>query len=82
MARRQKLTMDRAAEYLITVEGLLDPEWKDWFSGMSIESHLVEGNPVTYLSGSVQDQAALHGMLRNLYALRMPLLGVRLSSQP
>jgi hypothetical protein len=35
-----------------------------------------DGSPVTVLSGTVADQAALQGVLRRLYALGLPLLSV------
>ena len=35
-----------------------------------------EGPPVTTLTGAVADQAALHGLLRRVYALGLPLLSV------
>jgi hypothetical protein len=37
----------------------------------------VDGVPVATLYGSVADQAALHGILRKLYTLGLPLLAVR-----
>ncbi len=34
-----------------------------------------DGSPITTLTGTV-DQAALHGLLRRLYALGLPLISV------
>jgi hypothetical protein len=61
------------ATYQIRIQGQLGPEWADWFDGLSIT--LEEGG-MTLLSGPVADQAALHGLLRTVRDLGMPLLSV------
>ena len=73
---KQKLTLDRPATYQIKVPGHLDESWSDWDGKMTItiESD-VDGLPVTTLTGTV-DQAALHGLLRWLYSLGLPLISV------
>lgn len=78
MTHPLKLTMDQPAEYLIIVQGRLDPERTAWFNGMNIEPGRRDGVAITLLRGLVKDQAALHGMLRTLYTLGIPLLDVRL----
>lgn len=71
------LRLDRPATYQIRVQGHLDDRWSDWFEGMTVAvERQGEGPPVTVLSGTVADQAALHGMLRALYALGMPVCSV------
>ena len=74
---KQKLTLDRPATYQIKVPGELDESWSDWAGGMTItvESES-DGPPVTTLTGTLADQAALHGLLRRLYALGLPLISV------
>ena len=59
--------------YQIRVEGHLGGQWTDWFGGLSIT---LEDNGDTLLSGPVVDQAALHGLLRKVRDLGMPLLSV------
>jgi len=73
---KTKLTLDRPATYQIKVPGHLDKRWSDWDGEMTIavESD-VDGLPVTTLSGTF-DQAALHGLLRRLYSLGLPLISV------
>jgi hypothetical protein len=73
---KQKLTIDRPAIYQIKVPGHLDERWTEWDGKMNviIESD-DDGQPVTTLTGSV-DQAALHGLLRRLYSLGLPLISV------
>ena len=73
---RQKLTLDRPVVYQIKVPGVLDTSWADWVGGlvMAVESE-GEGWQVTTLT-CLMDQAALHGVLRQLYALGVPLISV------
>lgn len=73
---RRKLTLDRPATYQIRVPGQLGESWSDWAGGMTITVES-EGDdpPITTLTGSL-DQAALHGLLRRLYALGLPLISV------
>jgi hypothetical protein len=74
---RQKLTLDRPAVYQIKVPGTLDESWSDWAGGMTIAVES-EGDdpPITTLTGTVADQAALQGLLRRLYGLGLPLISV------
>jgi hypothetical protein len=73
---RQKLTLDRPANYQIQVPGELDEGWSDWVGSMTIRvDREGEGPPVTTLTGTV-DQAALQGLLRRLYSLGLPLISV------
>jgi len=59
--------------YQIRLRGHLGPQWKDWLGGLSIT---LEDNGDTLLAGPVADQAALHGLLRKVRDLGMPLLSV------
>ena len=58
--------------YQIRVQGRLDENWSDWFSGMTIT---FEGG-VTTLTGPVADQAALRGLLTRIWDLNLTLLSV------
>ncbi len=57
--------------YQIRVKGHLGPQWTDLFGGLAIT---LEGNGDTLLTGPVVDQAALHGLLRKVRDLGMPLI--------
>ena len=57
--------------YQIRIKGHLGPRWTDWFEGMTIT---LEDNGDTLLTGPVVDQAALHGLLRKVRDLGMPLI--------
>ena len=73
---KQKLTLDRSATYQIKVPGSIDASWADWTSTLEITVESEgDGPPVTTLTGEV-DQAALHGLLRRLYSLGLPLISV------
>jgi len=59
--------------YQITVKGHLDDRWASWFEGMTITR---ADNGETRLTGPVVDQAALHGLLRKVRDVGLPLLSV------
>jgi hypothetical protein len=59
--------------YEIRLKGHLDDRWADWFGGLTLT---LEDNGDTLLTGPVIDQAALHGLLRKVRDLGMPLLSV------
>ncbi len=64
--------------YQIRLQGHLDPQWAEWFDGLTIT---LEVNGDTLVTGPVVDQAALHGLLKKVRDLGMPLLSVmRLNS--
>jgi hypothetical protein len=74
---KHKLTLDRPATYQIQVPGELDESWSEWAGGMAITIEAEgDGPPVTTLTGTVADQAALQGLLRRLYSLGLPLISV------
>ena len=59
--------------YQIRIKGHMGGQWKDWFGGLAIT---LEDNGDTLLTGPVIDQAALHGLLRKVRDLGMPLVSV------
>ncbi len=59
--------------YQIRVEGHLGPMWETVFDGLTIT---LQDNGDTLLTGPVVDQAALHGMLRQVRDLGLPLVSV------
>jgi hypothetical protein len=65
--------VDAAASYDIRVLGHLAPRWAARFEGMSLTAH---DDGSTVIHGPVADQAALHGLLRTLSDLGLPLISV------
>ena len=59
--------------YEIRVKGHLNARWADWFDGLTLTQ---ESDGTTVLSGSVMDQAALHGLLGKVRDLGLPLIAV------
>lgn len=59
--------------YEVRIKGHLDDRWADWFAGMTITR---EDSGSTLLTGLVADQSALHGLLRKVRDLGMPLISV------
>ena len=64
--------------YQIRIKGHLGLQWTDWFGGLAIT---LEDNGDTLLTGLIVDQAALHGLLRKVRDLGMPLISVSSRSQ-
>lgn len=64
---------DQDACYEIRFKGHLDDRWSEWFEGLTIT---LEDNGDTLLTGPVIDQAALHGLLKKVRDLGLPLVSV------
>jgi hypothetical protein len=68
-----KADSDQPVVYKIRIKGHLVPQWTDWFEGLAIT---LEEDGDTLLTGPVVDQAALHGLLKKIRDLGMPLVSV------
>jgi len=64
---------DQLIVYQIRIKGHLGPLWMEWFAGLIIT---LEEDGNTLLTGTVIDQAALHGLLKKVRDLGAPLLSV------
>jgi hypothetical protein len=71
--RNLKTASDLSLVYQIRIEGHLGSQWTDWFGGMTITP---EANGITVLTGILIDQSALHGLLKKLRDLGVPLLSI------
>jgi hypothetical protein len=62
--------------YQIRIKGHLGLQRTDWFEGLTIT---LEEDGNTLMTGPLVDQAALHGILKKVRDLGMPLLSVNSS---
>ena len=63
-------------DYRIQIQGHLDLSWQDRFGGLCIEQQQAG---TTLLSGTLPDQAALHGVLLQIVRLGLVLLSLETS---
>jgi hypothetical protein len=61
------------SRYEIRVKDILDGRWAAWFEGLQVTS---DGDE-SVISGTVADQAALHGLLAKVRDLGLFLISVR-----
>ena len=64
---------EKGTFYEIKLKGQLEVHWADWLGGMTI-SHDRDG--YTRLTGVIQDQAALHGILAQIRDLGLDLVSL------
>jgi hypothetical protein len=64
---------DRPDTYQIILQGHLSSQWSDWFEGFTIT---LDERGQTILVGPVIDQPALHGLLKKIRDLGIPLISV------
>ena len=73
---KRKLTLSQPSTYQIKVPGEVNASWSDWFDKLIIKVEVSnDGPPITTLTCTV-DQAALQGLLHQLYSLGLPLISV------
>ena len=59
--------------YEIRVKGHLADRWAAWFDGMTLTR---QADGTSILDGPIADQSALHGLLRKVGDLGLPLISV------
>ena len=62
--------------YQITLEGSLDDCWADWFAGLTMTTTRQRDGDVTVLTGPVSDQAALRGLLNQIWDFNLAIITV------
>ena len=70
--------MESRALYQIRVKGHLDETLGSWFEGFIISN---QENGDALLTGHIQDQAALHGVLNRISNLGLALISVNVVSE-
>ena len=65
--------MEPPTVYCLRIAGHLDPHWSAWFDGLEL-AYDTDGTMT--MTGPVADQAALHGLLRKIRDLGVPLLEI------
>lgn len=70
---------DGSGHYAVRVRGHLADRWADRFDGFALAR---ESEGTTVLTGRAVDQAALHGLLRQLADLGLDLVSVTLLDPP
>jgi hypothetical protein len=73
MTREHPAGRSQLPVYEIRIRGRLDSHWSGWFEGLTI-TPADDGD--TLLTGPVLDQSALHGILKKIRNLGMPLIAV------
>ncbi len=66
-------TETSSTTYEIRIAGHLSPQWANWFEGLTVT---LEEDGNTLLAGPLDDQSALHGLLKKIRDLGLPLLSV------
>jgi hypothetical protein len=80
MSGRTDADQREAGRYEIRLKGHLDGRWAAWFDGLSLSR---ESDGTTLLTGSIPDQAALHGLLQRVRDTGLSLVSVsRLAPGP
>jgi hypothetical protein len=71
--RLSPLTLDTGLEYEIKVKGHLADQWADWLGGLTITR---DAAGYSHLTGTIPDQAALHGILAQIRDLGLTLISL------
>lgn len=71
--------MSERLVYQIRINSHLDETWVVWFFPLEVVN---EENGEATLTGTVRDQAELHGLLDRVFDLNLPLLSVNRMIEP
>lgn len=78
MKINQPQSHENGGVYEIKIKGLLDEHWNQWFERMTLKRIRNDetGQECTVITGPIQDQPALHGLLAKIRDLNLTLLSV------
>ena len=70
--------MAESSAYQIRVQGWIAQRWAGWFAEMAMTTtqESVSGVPITTFTGVMPDQAALRGVLNQIWDLNLTLISV------
>jgi len=72
-----EFSFQKPAIYKIKVEGVLKENWIEKFQGLEISTERsLSGKSISILTGKINDQSALSGLLTTLYDYNMTILSV------
>ena len=75
----KNLKFEEPATYRIRAQGHMDDRWSDRLGGMVItRAFTADKQPMTILTGHLEDQGALSGVMNALYNLHMSVFSVEL----
>ena len=61
----------------LTIKGILDQSWSDYFGSLAIEPHTPSGGEATtVITGVLPDQSAFVGILNSMQGFNLTLLAV------
>ena len=76
-SRNRPIALDTRSVYRIEIQGRLDSSWITDICDVTVRHEGYEGRPgVTTLTGELEDQAVLMGILNLVYDLGYPLLSL------
>jgi len=75
----KEIDFDTAGVYRIQLKEDLGPNWNEWFSGFALTREAGGG---CILSGRVEDQAMLHGLIRSVRDLGLTLVSIQIMEGP
>ena len=74
-----EFSFQKPSIYKIRVEGEIQENWSEKFQGLKISvKRSLRGKPVSVLTGKINDQSALSGLLNMLYDYNMTILSVKM----
>ena len=74
-----EFSFQKPSIYKIKVEGEIQENWSEKFQGLKISvKRSLRGKPVSVLTGKINDQSALSGLLNMLYDYNMTILSVKM----
>ena len=74
-----EFSFQKPATYQIKVEGVLDGNWNKKLQGLKISTEKsLSGKSISVLTGNINDQSALSGLLTMLYDYNMTILSVNM----